>query len=265
MSTFCCLLTSTYSFLESAVDVPKREPAKKIEVVQPATTIAQVTAPVATPEDSVVSEIVEPKKTTSTETEPPKQNGSIPTVVLNSGNDEIPPYEPNFTVIEDPSPVKEDSVQRAQPDSDDDEDEVEENEAKKTSLEDQIKDLEEEIERKSSFSGSYQPEENVQEETVIKETVVPKASNNVQSTPNSENHVGNSTKSVTEEPQSGGGGCCRVFLLTVFFIFLTLTVTAIALLNSSLDHPLLTQLRQHVQFLNPARDYIMHRMNSFMS
>lgn len=252
-------------YKESAVDVPKREPAKKIEVVQPATTIAQVTAPVATPEDSVVSEIVEPEKTTSTETEPPKQNGSIPTVVLNSGNDEIPPYEPNFTVIEDPSPVKEDSVQRAQPDSDDDEDEVEENEAKKTSLEDQIKDLEEEIERKSSFSGSYQPEENVQEEIVIKETVVPKASNNVQSTPNSENHVGNSTKSVTEEPQSGGGGCCRVFLLTFFFIFLTLTVTAIALLNSSLDHPLLTQLRQHVQFLNPARDYVMHRMNSFMS
>lgn len=247
---------------ESAVDVPVREPAKKIEVVQPATTIAQVTAPVATPEDSIVSEIVEPEKTTTTETEPPKQNGSIPTVVLNSGNDEIPPYEPNFTVIEEPSPVKEGSV-RAPSDSEDDD--VEENEAKKTSLEDQIKDLEEEIERKSSFSGSYQPVENVQEETVVKETVVPKASNNVQSTPNSENHVGNSTKSMTEEAQSGGGGCCRVFLLTFFFIFLTLTVTAIALLNSSLDHPLLTQLRQHVQFLNPARDYIMHRLNSFLS
>lgn len=244
------------------MDVPVREPAKKIEVVQPATTIAQVTAPVATPEDSIVSEIVEPEKTTTTETEPPKQNGSIPTVVLNSGNDEIPPYEPNFTVIEEPSPVKEGSV-RAPSDSEDDE--VEENETKKTSLEDQIKDLEEEIERKSSFSGSYQPVENVQEETVVKETVVPKASNNVQSKPNSENHVGNSTKSMTEEAQSGGGGCCRVFLLTFFFIFLTLTVTAIALLNSSLDHPLLTQLRQHVQFLNPARDYIMHRLNSFLS
>nr|XP_022330368.1 FERM domain-containing protein 5-like isoform X3 [Crassostrea virginica] len=255
-------------YRETSVDVPNRESAKKPEVVQPVVTIATVTAPVATPEDSIVSEIVEPEKTTSTEMDQPlKQNGSIPSVVLNSGEEVLPPYEPNFTVIEEQSPVKAASVQEAAVDSDEDEDDEEEKEedTKKPSLEDQIRNLEEEIERKSSFSGSYQPEADVQETPVVMETVVPKVSNNIQSSPDIENHVGNSTKSPTEEPASSGAGCCRVFLLTFFFIFITLTVTAIVLLNSNLDHPLLTELRHHVQFINPARDYIRDRMNKLMS
>ncbi|XP_062580054.1 FERM domain-containing protein 5-like isoform X2 [Saccostrea cucullata] len=242
---------------DSAVDVPSKEPSIKADIVQAPVT-APVAAPVATPEDSVVSEVVEPEKITATETEPLKQNGSLPATVLNPQSDEMPPYEPNHTVIEEQSPVKEGQGRQEISDSDEDEEEV-----VKPSLEDQIKDLEEEIERKSSFSGSYQPEAEVQEEAVL--TTVPKSSNNILSAPLTQNHVGNSTKSTAVETTSTGGGCCRMFLFTFFFVFLTLTVTAITLLSSNLDHPLLTQLRQHLQFVNPVRDYVMDRINSFLS
>ncbi|XP_061172921.1 FERM domain-containing protein 5-like isoform X2 [Saccostrea echinata] len=238
---------------ESAVDVPSKEPSIMADIVQQ----APVTAPVATPEDSIVSEVVEPEKITATETEPLKQNGSLPAIVLNSESEEMPPYEPNHTVIEEQSPVKEGKGHQEISDSD------EEEEVKKPSLEEQLKDLEEEIERKSSFSGSYQPEADVQEEVIL--TTVPKSSNNVQSSPHKQNHLGTSTKSTAVEPTSTGSGCCRMFLFTFFFVFLTLTVTAIALLSSNLDHPLLTQLRQHLQFVNPVRDYVMDRINSFFS
>ncbi|XP_056021884.1 FERM domain-containing protein 5-like isoform X3 [Ostrea edulis] len=241
-------------YKESAVDVPRKEQGVKADIVQQ----TSVSAPVATPEDSTVSEMVEPEKITTVETEPPKLNGSLPTIVLNPGNDEMPPYEPNNTVIEEQSP--EGQGQENVPDSDDEEEEV-----KKPSLEDQIKDLEEEIERKSSFSGSYQPEEEDQDTPIVMETTVPKASNNVQSSPLTGSHVVNSTKSTPEVAPSSGGGCCRMFLFTFFFVFLTLTVTAIALLSSNLEHPLLTQLRLHLQFVDPVREYIMDRIHSIMS
>jgi hypothetical protein len=240
------------------VDVPRKEQGVKADIVQQTSVAAPVAAPVATPEDSTVSEMVEPEKIATVETEPLKLNGSLPTIVLNPGNDEMPPYEPNNTVIEEYSP--EGQGQEKVMDSDDEEEEV-----KITSLEDQIKDLEEEIERKSSFSGSYQPEEENQDTPVVMETTVPKTSNNVQSSPQAGSHVVNSTKSGPEAAPSSGGGCCRMFLFTFFFVFLTVTVTAIALMSSNLEHPLLTQLRLHLQFVNPVRDYITDRVQSLMS
>lgn len=208
----------------------------KAEVIPPSPVVK---APMALPE--LVVESVESKEVNMLKSEPPpKLNGSIPTGVMETTFDVTPPYEPNQT-IEDSS---EDEIIEAKP-----------------SLEDQLKNLEEEIIRKESFRETNHVDAE-KTSPVVNEVVMPCKVNNVESTPNTNTNSkiqGETTPSVVQEPptpKSKGASCCRIILFTFMFVFLTLTVVMVVVYNSNIDHPFVNEFRDHLKFVTPVRDYI---------
>ncbi|KAJ8304098.1 hypothetical protein KUTeg_017681, partial [Tegillarca granosa] len=224
-----------YYILESPIDVKGLE--SKAEVIPPSPIVK---APVALPE--LVVESVESKEVNMLKSEPPpKLNGSIPTAVMETTFDAMPAYEPNQT-MEDSS---EDEVIEAKP-----------------SLEDQLKNLEEEIIRKDSFRETNHVDAE-KTSPVVNEVVMPCKVNNVESTPNTNTNSKIQEKttpsSIVQEPppsKSKGVSCCRVILFTFMFVFLTLTVVMVVVLNSNIDHPFVNEFREHLKFVTPVRDYI---------
>jgi hypothetical protein len=180
--------------------------------------------------------------------------------VLETSIDTLPNYEPEQTIL-DNTVTK---VTTEYDESYDTEDDV-----INTSLEDQIKDLEEYITRKDSEPMQPNNVGVTQEEPVVEETVEPVMSNSNQSALPSpkENDVSQVTAKPTnavDNKKSNGVGCCKIMFFTFFFIFVTLTVTLIVILNSNIQHPLLNELRHRMEFIDPVRDYITHKMNTIL-
>lgn len=244
---------------ETPIDVA---PVEVKENTSPVTNLPAspiIVAPMAPQEDSSLDEVIEHQNVVQVESMAAKKmNGSVPTHVLETSIDSLPNYEPEQTILDD-SVTK---VTTEYDESYDTEDDIQ-----NTSLEDQIKDLEEYITRKDS--EPMQPNHVGQEELVIEETVEPVKSNRNQSALPSpkENDVSQATVIPTNEVDNkkpNGVGCCKIMFFTFFFIFVTLTVTLIVILNSNIQHPLLNELRHQLEFIDPVRDYITHKMNTIL-
>lgn len=270
---------------ETSIDAPTNE--VKIEQ-SPITQIPpspEIVAPMAAQEDSSLDEVIEHDRVVQIECVPPKKvesvppkkaepvapkkvesaaskkmNGSVHTDVLETSIDTLPNYEPNQTILDD-------SVFKVTSEYDESYDTEED--GTKSSLEDQIKDLEEYITRKDSEPLEFNHVGVVKAEPVVEETVEPVVSNRSHSALPSVNEIG--TKPAVIQPpadvtpeKSNGVGCCKIVFFTFFFIFVTLTVTLIVILNSNIQHPLLNELRHHLEFIDPVRDYITHKMNTIL-
>ena len=207
-----------------------------------------MTAPLA-PQEDIVIEKVEPVQASAQETvnTPPspvkeiKTNGAIPTISL---DESLLPYEPEQTIIDDLIEESSAPIIERHPDTP-------EEITSRVSLEQQLRDLEEEVARKESFSKSNHVEEPITEENIT--------SNNVQPTNNIESVKGVNSNQVSPAPPKGVS-CCRVFMYTFFFLCLTLTVVIVVLVHSDIKHPLLDQVKQQVKFIDPVRDYLLHSM-----
>ncbi|XP_052100335.1 FERM domain-containing protein 5-like isoform X2 [Mytilus californianus] len=247
-------------YQETPIDVTQKETKEKSSPVTNLAPSPIVVAPMAASEDSSLDEVIEHNKVVQVESEPPKKmNGSVPTHVLETTFDSMPNYEPEQTILED-------SINNV---TGYDESYDTEEDVTKSSLEDQIKDLEDYIIKKDS--EPQQPNHVTQQEPVIEETVAPVKSERNQSAPPSqkENDISPVTaqpanQAVEEKPKSGGVGCCKILFFTLFFIFVTLAVTLIVILNSNIKHPMVSELRQQFKFIDPVRDYITHKVRAIL-
>lgn len=245
---------------ETPIDVTQKETKEKSSPVTNLAPSPIVVAPMAASEDSSLDEVIEHNKVVQIESEPPKKmNGSVPTHVLETTFDSMPNYEPEQTILED-------SINNA---TGYDESYDTEEDVTKSSLEDQIKDLEDYIIKKDS--EPQQPNHVTQQEPVMEETVAPVKSEHNQTAPPSqkENDISPVTaqpanQAVEEKPKSGGVGCCKILFFTLFFIFVTLAVTLIVILNSNIKHPMVSELRQQFKFIDPVRDYITHKVRAIL-
>lgn len=245
---------------ETPIDVTQKETKEKSSPVTNLAPSPIVVAPMAASEDSSLDEVIEHNKVVQIESEPPKKmNGSVPTHVLETTFDSMPNYEPEQTILED-------SINNA---TGYDESYDTEEDVTKSSLEDQIKDLEDYIIKKDS--EPQQPNHVTQQEPVMEETVAPVKSERNQTAPPSqkENDISPVTaqpanQAVEEKPKSGGVGCCKILFFTLFFIFVTLAVTLIVILNSNIKHPMVSELRQQFKFIDPVRDYITHKVRAIL-
>lgn len=249
-------------FTETVIDAPPKETKEETTPVSHVAPSPLIVAPMAAQEDSSLDEVIEHNIAPVLETSPPKKmNGSVVTHVLETTFDAnvTPDYEPEQTILED-------SVQKVQQEIDESYDTEED--ATKSSLEEQIRDLENYIIRKDS-----EPQEpnHVKEEPVIEEMVQPvKAEKNQSAVPApKENDVSPviatpTTQVVESKANNGGIGCCKILFITFFFIFVTLAVTLVVILNSNIKHPMLTELRHQLKFIDPVRDFITHKVQAIL-
>ncbi|XP_071166550.1 FERM domain-containing protein 5-like isoform X18 [Mytilus edulis] len=245
---------------ETPIDVTHKETKEKSSPVTNLAPSPIVVAPMAASEDSSLDEVIEHNKVVQVESEPPKKmNGSVPTHVLETTFDSMPNYEPEQTILED-------SINNL---AGYDESYDTEEDVTKSSLEDQIKDLEDYIIKKDS--EPQQSNHVTKQEPVLEETVAPVKSNRNQSAPpaQKENDVSPVTAQpasqvVEEKPKNGGVGCCKILFFTLFFILVTLAVTLIVILNSNIKHPMVSELRKQFKFIDPVRDYITHKVHAIL-
>lgn len=213
----------------------------------------------AAQEDSSLDEVIEHNIAPVVESSPPKKmNGTVVTHVLETTFDAntTPDYEPEQTILED-------SIQKG-PEIDESYDTEED--VTKSSLEDQIRDLEDYIIRKDSEPAMPN---HVTEEPVIEDMVQPVKTERNQSAAPKENDVTPvtatpKTQVIEGKENNGGVGCCKILFFTFFFIFVTLTVTLVVILNSDIKHPMLTELRQQLKFIDPVRDFITHKVQAIL-
>ena len=151
-----------------------------------------------------------------------KQNGGIPIIVTPA--DDI--IEEGHNLSYDP----EDSVYGQEEDA----------KAAK-SLEDQIVELEKEYERKT------------EEQNHISATVQEEAPKGVKLESQQENK---------DAAKKGGCSCVKAFAITFFSVFLTVAVGVCVVMFSDIQHPIMNDLRTHLHFLEPTRDYILDQYNS---
>ena len=71
-----------------------------------------------------------------------------------------------------------------------------------------------------------------------------------------------SQKEAKEAPKKGGCSCVKLMGVTFFSVFLTLTVAVCVVMFSDIQHPVMNDLRTHLHFLEPTRDYIRDTYNS---
>ena len=248
-------------YQETPIDVAPVEVKENASPVTKLPASPIIVAPMAPHEDSSLDEVIEHENVVQVESMGSKKmNGSVPSHVLETSIDTLPNYEPEQTILDDTVT----KVTTEYDESYDTEDDV-----INTSLEDQIKDLEEYITRKDSEPMQPNNVGVAQEEPVVEETVEPVMSNSNQSALPSpkENDVSQVTAKPTnavDNKKSNGVGCCKIMFFTFFFIFVTLTVTLIVILNSNIQHPLLNELRHRMEFIDPVRDYITHKMNTIL-
>ena len=151
-----------------------------------------------------------------------KQNGGIPIIVTPA--DEIKDDSHNLSYDPEESVYgQEDDAKAAK------------------SLEDQIMELEKEYERKT------------EEQNHISTTVQEEAPKTVKLESQQEN------KAVAKK---GGCSCVKVLAMTFFSVFLTLSVGVCVVMFSDIQHPVMNELRTHLHFLDPTRDYILDQYNA---
>ncbi|KAH3858071.1 uncharacterized protein LOC127872613 [Dreissena polymorpha] len=56
-----------------------------------------------------------------------------------------------------------------------------------------------------------------------------------------------------------GCSCCKVFAFTFFSLFLTFALCACVVMFSNVDHPIMNEARARLPFLEPTRDFILHK------
>ncbi|XP_052270524.1 FERM domain-containing protein 3-like isoform X1 [Dreissena polymorpha] len=60
-------------------------------------------------------------------------------------------------------------------------------------------------------------------------------------------------------PSKRGCSCCKVFAFTFFSLFLTFALCACVVMFSNVDHPIMNEARARLPFLEPTRDFILHK------
>lgn len=110
------------------------------------------------------------------------------------------------------------------------------------SLEDQIVELEKEYERKTEEQNNISA--TVQEVEASKGVKL------------------ESQQEIKAAAKKGGCSCVKVFAMTFFSVFLTLAVGVCVVMFSDIQHPIMNELRTHLHFLEPTRDYILDKYNS---
>ena len=156
----------------------------------------------------------------SSQVQSTKQNGSIP-VIITSPAEDVSPIESSLLYEPEETVLDQDDEKNAK------------------SLEEQVLELEKEYEK-------------MQQENHIEDTVQPSKVANTESTPTMP------SQSSSEAPKKGGS-CGKILAFTFFSIFVTLTVTACVVMFSDIQHPFMQQLRSHLTFLEPTRDFILDK------
>ncbi|XP_046350854.2 FERM domain-containing protein 5-like isoform X15 [Haliotis rufescens] len=143
-------------------------------------------------------------------------NGSVPvdSSFLETSIDSMPSYQPNMTM----------------------DDEEEDERTPKPSLDEQIKQLEEQYEKITSDQNHIAPGGKVG-------GAAPKAN----PAP---------TSSSKSPPKSMCATCCKVLTYSILFAVLLMVVTFVVLFYTKFDHPLLDEGRKQLQFLEPVKHYI---------
>ena len=153
-----------------------------------------------------------------------KQNGVIP-IIVTPANDDIVEEGHNLSYDPDVSEYgQEDDAIAAK------------------SLEDQIVELEKEYERKTEEQNNISA--TVQEVEASKGVKL------------------ESQQEIKAAAKKGGCSCVKVFAMTFFSVFLTLAVGVCVVMFSDIQHPIMNELRTHLHFLEPTRDYILDKYNS---
>lgn len=191
-----------------------------------------VKAPIATWEDtSIEEEMVVPESAKSIATM--KQNGGIPIIVTSPSDSMVSDtslsYNPQDSLFEH-----------------DDDDKV----AK--SLDEQMAELEKE----------YDQMQEMNHVSPVSEAPVEAAK--VASVESQPNHTSPAAV-VPQKKPSSRCSCGRVFGYTLFSVFLTLTVSVCVLMFSDIQHPVMNEVRSHLTFLEPARDFVQDKYNELMN
>lgn len=110
------------------------------------------------------------------------------------------------------------------------------------SLEEQVLELEKEVENmeRNHVSDRIKPEQTVTQE----------------SKPNTSKEA---------VPKKGGCSCKKVFAYTFFSLFLTLTVSVCVVMFSDMNHPVANEMRTHLTFLEPTRDFLLHKYQELVN
>ncbi|XP_050402531.1 FERM domain-containing protein 5 isoform X8 [Patella vulgata] len=194
---------------ESAVDVPRAygSPPSPTSLVQSSPTVK---APLAEAED-----VIEAGNQRLVQASTPirKENGSAVSSALRNDNLDITlPYNPNMTQ-----------------DEDDDDNQP------RTSLDDQIKQLEDQYSKLQSEPNNVELPDGVAEQTKAGTT-------------------GKST--VAKGGKSGCATCCKALFISLFFVAILATVTFYILFYSEINHPIVNDLRKQTIFLEPVKAFV---------
>lgn len=122
--------------------------------------------------------------------------------------------------------------------------EPEEDEKAAKSLEEQVLELEKELEN--------------MERNHVGERFTPVQTVTTESKPNT-----TSNNAVT--PQKNRCSCKKVFAYTFFSLFLTLTVSVCVVMFSDVNHPVANEMRHHLTFLEPTRDFLLHKYQELVN
>ncbi|KAL3867216.1 hypothetical protein ACJMK2_044433 [Sinanodonta woodiana] len=220
---------------ESPVDVPGQEIVAEVLPTSPI-----IKAPVLSLDSGEVKEVIVPQKVGSVEAGHPTILVTSPSADFSQMEDMPSSYQPEMTLMDDF-----------------------EQEVKSTkSLEDQVRELEEEYDRMQernhvspisstpNKSERFDPVQSNKLESVINDT---KVSTKESSKPTS-----------TLPKSSGSSTCCKFVVYTSLFVVLTLTVTITIIMFSDVQHPLVNELRQHLSFLEPTRDFLRDKYHSLL-
>ncbi|KAL3867214.1 hypothetical protein ACJMK2_044433 [Sinanodonta woodiana] len=223
------------NYRESPVDVPGQEIVAEVLPTSPI-----IKAPVLSLDSGEVKEVIVPQKVGSVEAGHPTILVTSPSADFSQMEDMPSSYQPEMTLMDDF-----------------------EQEVKSTkSLEDQVRELEEEYDRMQernhvspisstpNKSERFDPVQSNKLESVINDT---KVSTKESSKPTS-----------TLPKSSGSSTCCKFVVYTSLFVVLTLTVTITIIMFSDVQHPLVNELRQHLSFLEPTRDFLRDKYHSLL-
>ena len=112
------------------------------------------------------------------------------------------------------------------------------------SLEEQVLELEKEVEKLDTNH--------------VEERIAPVKTVTAESKPNISNNAAVAQK-------SSGSSCKKVFAYTFFSLFLTLTVSVCVVMFSDVKHPIANEIRNHLTFLEPTRDFLLHKYQELVN
>lgn len=127
---------------------------------------------------------------------------------------------------------------------------------KRLSLDDQIKQLEQQWDR-----IRHEQSNNVGDKKVGEETVKAASTLQAEATPNhkGDNFIAGDASAKMAKPRRS---CCRVIVYTFFFLFVTTAVSILFLVRSDIQHPYVSEMRAQLRHIEPMRDYINNQVQS---